>query len=344
MVLNCHYSNDLMKILQKKFFFRETPTSPWAQFRAKCWPLVQLFHQNRPLGLALVLARGCHGYYSWMVVLFIELPTLLMYWPMVAMVITVGWWWCLLSYLPCWCGCHGYYSWMELVFSYLPCWYTGLWLQWLLQLDGGGVYRVTYLAGVLAHGCHDYYSWLVVVFIELPTLLVYWPVVAMIITVGWWWCLWSYLRCWCTGPWLPWLLQLVGGGVYRVTYPVGVLAGGCHDYYSWMVVVFIVTYLVGVLAHGCHGYYSWMVVVFIKWLTLLVYWPMVAMIITVDGGGVYTVTYLVGVLAHGCHDYYSGWWWCLYSDLPCWCTGPWLPWLLQWMVVVFIEWPILLVY
>ena len=47
-----------MKILKKKKkknFFRETPISPWAQFRAKFWHLVRLFRPYRPLGWALVM-------------------------------------------------------------------------------------------------------------------------------------------------------------------------------------------------------------------------------------------------------------------------------------------------
>ena len=35
------------------FFFRETPTSPFAQFRVKFWPLGQLFRPSRPLAWSL---------------------------------------------------------------------------------------------------------------------------------------------------------------------------------------------------------------------------------------------------------------------------------------------------
>ena len=54
--------NDLMKILKKIFFFRETLTSPWAEFRAKFRPLGRLFCPNRPLGWALIKSP----YLSWL--------------------------------------------------------------------------------------------------------------------------------------------------------------------------------------------------------------------------------------------------------------------------------------
>ena len=54
-----------VSLKKKKFFFRETPTSPWAPFRAKFRPLGRLFRPSRPLawslGLALLLGEGACG-------------------------------------------------------------------------------------------------------------------------------------------------------------------------------------------------------------------------------------------------------------------------------------------
>ena len=70
MVLNCHYSlfvewfDENSKKKKKKkcvffyFFFRETPTSPWAEFRAKFRPLGRLFCPIRPLAWPLLFTRA----------------------------------------------------------------------------------------------------------------------------------------------------------------------------------------------------------------------------------------------------------------------------------------------
>ena len=44
-----------MKIVKKNYFFRVTPTSAWVPFRAKFWPLGQLFHPSSPLAYSLIL-------------------------------------------------------------------------------------------------------------------------------------------------------------------------------------------------------------------------------------------------------------------------------------------------
>ena len=67
-VVDCHHSlclcGDRMKVsvLKKKYFFRETPTTPSIPFRVKFWPLGRLFCPSHPLAYSLVLRRGVFLY------------------------------------------------------------------------------------------------------------------------------------------------------------------------------------------------------------------------------------------------------------------------------------------